>query len=221
MKGYSRALAPTIKQSAPKPKIELTEQQVRGLKTAAEVLLAVVGVVGIGLVSIAAPKALQAFKYLKANDGKRVSYDWRRKKVARSFYYLKHQGYVNLKRNKNDFEINLTDKGKRKYERIRLDILKIKKPLIWDGKFWQVAADIPVKYRKGADALRRQLKQMGFYALQRTLWFYPYDPRKEIDWLARQYRIGEFVTVMKVSTFDYADLKVLRDHFRETGVVEF
>lgn len=221
MSPYSRALAPVIKKAASKPKLELSEEQVRRLKTATDVLLATIGVAGIILVSIAAPNAVQAFKFLTKNQGRRVPFEERRKRVARSFYYLKNKGYVELRRDKKDFKIELTNKGQKKIDRLKLEIIKIKKPLFWDGKFWQVAADIPVKYRKGADAIRKKLKQMGFYSLQRTLWFYPYDPRKEIELLAEEYKIDRFVTVMKIASLDYADLKVLRDYFKETGVIEF
>lgn len=222
MNSYSRALAPIINKAAPRPKLELNQQQIRRLKTVADVLLAVIGTAGIVLVSIAAPNALQALKFLGKNGGRdRIPYEERKKKLTRGFYYLKAKGYLELIKDQDDFSIRLTDKGKRKIDRLKFAMLEVKKPLVWDRKFWQVAADIPVKYRKGADALRLKLKQMGFYSLQRTLWFYPYDPRKEIELLAEEYKIEQFVTVMKIASLDHADYKVLFDFFKETGIVEF
>ena len=77
-----------------------------------------------------------------------------------------------------------------------------------------MAADIPTKgYRQGADALRAKLKQMGFCPLQRTLWFYPYDPRKQLEVIVNHYGIGEFVTVMEISRMDIQDEKVLKKYF--------
>ena len=211
-----------IKESTHKPKLELTQGQINRLKTASEILLAVVGIAGLALVSVAAPNVLQIFKsVLKTRDGGRMQFKDRQRKLMRSFYYLKDKDYVQLKPKGRDLEIHITEKGKKKLKTLKLDILEIKKPLYWDGKFWQVAADIPVEYRKGADALRKKLKQMGFYSLQRTLWFYPYDPRKQIELLVDEYKIDRFVTVMKIARLEYADLKVLRNHFKETGVIEF
>lgn len=221
MNAYSRALAPIINKATPKPKFELTEDQIRRLSSAANILLTIIGVAGLLLVSVAAPNALKAFSFLGRGEQRgRVPFVERRKKLTRSFYYLKSHGYLELHRKKNDFEIKLTEKGRRKLDKLRLEVLQVKKPLFWNDKFWQVAADIPVKYRKGADAFRNKLKQMGFYSLQRTLWFYPYDPRKEISLLTEEYKIERFVTVMKIASFDYADYKVLREFFKETGVIE-
>lgn len=223
MKIYEKPiLADIIKDSTHKPKLELTQGQIDRLKTASEILLAVVGVAGLMMVSIAAPNALKIFKSsLKTRDGGRMPFKDRQKKLMRSFYYLKDKDYVKLQPKGKDLEIHITEKGKRKIKALKLNTLEVKKPLYWDGKFWQVAADIPVEYRKGADALRNKLKQMGFYSLQRTLWFYPYDPRKQIELLTDEYKIDRFVTVMKIAKLEYADLKILRNHFKETGIIEF
>jgi len=219
---YSKPfLASVIQKAAPEPKLELTQSQIDRLKTTADVVLAIAGVAGLVLVSAVAPNALQVFKSIAKKTNQRGSSKERQKKLVRSFYYLKDKNYIRLEPNKKDIEIHFTDKGKRKLKELRLNLLQIKKPLYWDRKFWQVAADIPIQHRRGADALRAKLKEIGFYSLQRTLWFYPYDPRKEIDLLVREYSIGQFVTVMKIAKLEYADHKTLSDYFRETGVVEF
>lgn len=223
MKIYSKPeLASIIKEAAPKPKLELTQSQINRLKTASEILLAIVGVAGLVMVSAVAPNVLQIFKSaFKTQSGGRMPFKDRQRKLMRSFYYLKEKDYIKLQPKGNDLEIHITDKGRKKIKALKLDTLQIQKPLYWDGKFWQVAADIPVQYKKEATALRSKLKQIGFYSLQRTLWFYPYDPRKEVALLTEEYRIDRFVTVMKIASLEYADFKVLRDYFKETRVIEF
>ena len=142
----------------------------------------------------------------------------RMRKVTRSFYYLKERGYVSFSAD-NNLDIQITDKGKAKLKDLYFKSLSVPKQF-WDGKYWQVAVDIPTKeHRDGADALRRHLKRMSFYPLQRTLWFYPFDPRKQIDILADTYRIAQFVTVMKIAKMDPADGKILYVFFREIGVL--
>lgn len=222
MKTYSKPeLVSIIKEATHKPKLELTPNQINRLKTATDILLSIIGTAGLVMVSVVAPNALQAFNSAFKRQGHRFPFKDRQKKLARSFYYLKDRGYIKLKPKNKDFEIQLTDKAKNKIRKLKFDTLEIKKPLIWDRKFWQVAADIPVEHKKAAGRLRTKLKQIGFYSLQRTLWFYPYDPRREIELLIQEYRIDRFVTIMKIAKLDYVDDKILRDHFIEAGIIEF
>lgn len=220
MKSYQKDLASIIKASNPKPKIQLSEQQIKALRSFGNVLLAILGVAGAITVAIAAPNALQAFGMFEKGRGRAwPKRDARLRKVTRSFYYLKEKGYVSLSPNGGDFRIQITDKGKTKLNELYFRSLTVPKQF-WDGKYWEVAADIPTKqYRKAADALRRQLKRMNFYSLQRTLWFYPFDPRKQIDILSDTYRIGQFVTVMKISKMDSSDEKVLYNYFHEIDIL--
>jgi len=48
---------------------------------------------------------------------------------------------------------------------------------------------------------------------------YPFDPRREIDYVSTYYRINGFVTVMEVARVDPSDKKVLVKHFREAGIL--
>ena len=45
MKSYHKDIASIVKASDPKPKIELTDQQIKALKTFGNVLLAIIGAV--------------------------------------------------------------------------------------------------------------------------------------------------------------------------------
>ena len=44
----------------------------------------------------------------------------------------------------------------------------------WDGGWRMVFFDIPEKNRRHRDYLRRVLKLIGFYELQKSIWVYPY-----------------------------------------------
>lgn len=222
MQPYTKTdIASIIKDATPRPKIELTQVQLDRLKTAGEILLAIVGAAGIMTVALVAPNALQAFKAFGKKEGKRWMFKERQRKLGRSFYYLKEQNYIEFAPKGKDLRIHLTDKGRSKLKLLKLATLQVKKPIFWDGKFWQVAADIPVDYKRAAGSFRDKLKRMGFYSLQRTLWFYPYDPRKEIGLLTGEYKIDRFVTIMKIASLDYSDRRVLKDHFRKIGILAF
>ena len=193
-----------------------TEAQIESMKNASSVALAVVAAVGAMGIAVVAPNLLSALDgiFSKNHKYKNITNAGKKKKTAQVFYYLKKQGLIEFKEDKGVFKILLSKTGKRKSDELNLSVLKIQKAKHWDGKWWQVAADIPTKdYRTGADMLRRKLKQMGFFSLQRTLWFYPYDPRKEIEFVCQEYGIGQFVTVMEISRMDIQDEEKLRRVF--------
>ena len=198
-----------------RPLIELSGEQKEALKTAAGAALAIIAVAGIITVAAVAPNIFEAVdKIHRLVKGKKYSFKEKQAKTAQTFYYLKRHGFIELTHSKEGLMARITGKGKKKLSDLNVETLKIKKPKSWDGKWWVVAADIPTKnYRWAADLFRKKVKQMGFYSLQRTLWFYPYSPTKEIEFLIQHFGIAHFVTVMEVSRIDKDDDLRLRKFF--------
>ena len=198
-----------------RPLVELTLEQREVLQTAAGAALAVIATAGIILIAAAAPNVFVAVdKIYRITKGKKASFKDKQTKTAQTFYYLKRQGLIQIQSGKKGLFAHLTEKGWQKMEQLNLNTLRVKPPKAWDGKWWMVAADIPTKdYRWAADLLRKKIKQMEFYPLQRTLWFYPYNPVKEIEFLAQYYGIARFVTVMEVSRMDKDDEQKLKKFF--------
>lgn len=225
MKTYYKnvtTLAGIVKQAIPKPTFELSEEQIEKLRTFSDALLSILTVAGTLTLTIAAPNALRIFDLFEKKRKswtKKPSRAWKQKKILRTFYYLRQQGKIEFKKKGNDYEVILTEKGRKKLKKINFQTMTGPREKTWDGKFWQVAADIPTKYRIGADAFRDKLKSMNFYPLQRTLWFYPYDPRVEIEFIARTYGISSFVTMMKIQELDPSDERLLKVYFKELDVV--
>ena len=56
-----------------------------------------------------------------------------------------------------------------------------------------VAFDIPQKYKKGRDALRRKLKKIGFCDLQKSIFVTPFDCEKEIRLLVEFFELDKYV----------------------------
>lgn len=196
------------------PVFELSPDQIGLIGDASKVILAVIASAGLITLAAVAPNILSAVGKLYKLKGKKLSKREKEIKAARAFYYLKNSGLIKFKTDKNEVKLFLSSLGKKKLKQISFQALQIIKPKKWDGKWWQVAADIPTKgYRQAADALRSKLKQMGFFSLQRTLWFYPYDPRKQLEVVLNHYNIGKFVTVMEISRMDVQDEKILKNYF--------
>lgn len=187
-----------------------------------EVTLAVLGATGVLTIALLAPNILQLLaatkkwsKILKTNPRKTHN------QLVKNFQYLRAKRYVHVGTSSlGEMVISLTTKGWQRYNKLQFDKMRVPKPLVWDKSWWCVAADIPTKqHRIGADLLRYKLKTMNFYALQRTMWFYPYNPSKEINTITKAYNIGHFVTVMKVTQLEREDEKRLRHYFLKHGVL--
>lgn len=207
-----------LDETTPKDKAPiLTQAQIEGLKDAASIALAVIASVGAMGIAVVAPNLLSALNHVfsKKQKYKNISQNDKKKKTAQVFYYLKKRGLIEFKEEKGVLKILLSKSGRQKSASLNVASLRIQKASHWDGKWWQVAADIPTKhYRQGADMLRRKLKQMGFCPLQRTLWFFPFDPRKEIEFVSKEYGISQFVTVMEISRMDVQDEEKLLKYFQ-------
>ena len=122
---------------------------------------------------------------------------------------------------RKDVKIFLTGAGRRRLKKFNIENPVIPKPAKWNKKWWLVAADIPTReYKLAADAFRDKLKEMRFCGLQRTLWIYPFDPRREIEVLASYYRIGHFVTVMEINRLDLDDESALKSFFKREKIIQ-
>lgn len=222
MDKYNRLpLVSAFRQAFPKPTFRLSPEQAEKLKTYTNVLLGMLAGAGMLTMMVLAPNALQALDLFQRRRGRRkLAPLEREQRVIRSFYYLRARGHIEVHQKGNDYEVSLTKQGRRQIRKMNFQTLAVPKNVRWDGKFWQVAADIPTKqHRRGADALRQKLKEMGFYPLQRTLWFYPYDPRMELEFISRTYGISQFVTTMKIAELDESDERVLKGHFKKQAII--
>lgn len=71
--------------------------------------------------------------------------------------------------------------------------LKINKPKTWDG-FWRIVTfDIPEDKKRARDALAQKLKELGFFTLQKSVFVFPYECRKEIDFIINLFGIEQFI----------------------------
>ena len=95
----------------------------------------------------------------------------------------------------------LTDKGKAKLLRYKLEKMKLRDK-VWDGKWRIIAYDIP-KYKKNqAEAFRSLIKRMGFYQLQKSVWLTPYKCSEEIEFLKNLYSLSDHITLLTLSKLE-------------------
>ncbi len=108
--------------------------------------------------------------------------------------------------------LKLTEEGKRKALILKPDTIKLPKSLRWDHKWRIIAFDIPESKRRGRDALRGTMKHLGAIQLQRSLWVWPYECRREIDFIAELFDVDQYVHYIVVESITAE--QQLRSRFR-------
>jgi len=121
------------------------------------------------------------------------------KKEIRNLYKSK---LIKEKRNEDgSFTFILSNKGKLKALTYHFDQIKINRKK-WDRKWRIVFFDVPEKYRWGRDSLRKKLKELGFFELQKSVFVFPYECEDEIDFIIEYYGIRKYV---RYSVMEYID----------------
>ena len=119
--------------------------------------------------------------------------------IVKEFY---NERLVSFKENKEGLaEIILTKDGDKKALIFKIDEMEIKKPAKWDGEWRIVIFDIPERFKKAREALRKKLKDLGFIKLQESVFAFPYECEDEINFIIEVFLIRPFVKFMRVKSF--------------------
>jgi len=169
-------------------------------------IVALAALPGLILLAASIGNAVQVFggfrtsKYLKKNQ------------IRDALGNLRRQRLIEYVANKDGQTIvRITKKGESKLRAFSIELIEIKKPNRWDGKWRLVMYDIPVRFSKARESLRWQLKEFGFVQLQKSAWILPYPCEDEIIFVADFYGVGKYVEILTIESFLHEDR--LRKHF--------
>lgn len=115
---------------------------------------------------------------------------------------LEKKGYVALTKTEQGFAVKLLKKANRRLKGILFEDIVLPRVKLWDGKWRFFIFDIPEKYRSARDTLRQKLKDLGMYNIQRSVYVYPHDCRKELEFLSDYYGITKYATYVETSFTD-------------------
>ena len=124
---------------------------------------------------------VHGFYYANPEDSMPTNKEMRQATIEKAIKKLELLHYIKTKKNKQDGErvrVSLTKKGAQEYLKYKIEKKKKKK---WDGKWRIVIFDILENQRRIRDLLRSRLRWFGFKELQKSVWIFPYDVRKEIE----------------------------------------
>lgn len=159
------------------------------------IVLGVIFVCGVVTIAATAPNVFQIFgkRYKKINK-------YNKRQIQNNLQYLKQKKMISFVRESDDkITVKITKNGYKKIVQYSIDELEIKKPKKWDKKWRIVTFDIPDKNKKARDALRRKLKDLGFYQFQKSVWIYPYECSDEIMFVVKIFNIERFVEILTVT----------------------
>ncbi len=106
--------------------------------------------------------------------------------------------------------IKLTEKGKVKYLKFKLEELALKNNR-WDGKWRVVIYDISKLKNSARDSLRSVLKKVKFLQLQKSVYLTPYKCNDEIKYLKEYFGVGDEVVMLEVNKLE--NEKYYREYF--------
>ena len=170
-------------------------------------VLAVVSMPALIFVAAAMGNAVQIFKQFESSK------HFSKKQIRNSINHLRRQKLIEYVGDKNGKTIvKITKKGEIKLRAFAIDLIEIKKPNKWDGKWRLVMFDIPIRFTKGREALRYHLKELDFLQFQKSAWIYPYPCEDEVIFIADFFGIGKYVEVLTAENISREEK--LRKYFK-------
>ena len=176
------------------------------IATVALCVLAVASMPALVFVAASMGNAVQIFRQFE-NSNK-----YSKKQIKSSMQNLYRQKLIEYIDDKNGKTIvKITQKGESRLRSFAIDLIEIKKPRKWDGKWRVVLFDIPMRFTKGRESLRYHLKDLSFFQFQKSVWVYPYPCEDEIIFIADFFGVGKCVEIFTVENI-LRDKK-LKKHF--------
>lgn len=161
-----------------------------------KILLLLLGGIALGLTT--SPRAQR--RVFRA-----ISREWKEINNKNLHRHVKDFEKHKMIRYVNDSEwwnIELTEKGRREAEKIKLSEVRIVKPKKWDRRWHLVISDIPEKNKIARDAMRRKIKEIGLVEVQKSTFIHPYPCKKEIDKIIEFFEVKKFVLQLEVVDLD-------------------
>jgi DNA-binding transcriptional regulator PaaX len=118
------------------------------------------------------PYKVSAEAYFKSHNREKSD-------IRQQLYYLEKNRLIKTVLTNNEHYFEITKKGKEKliWERIG----KARRESRWDKNFRLVMFDVPENKKTRRDAIRRKLEEIGFIQMQKSVFVYPFDCKRDIE----------------------------------------
>ncbi|MBI5140401.1 MAG: hypothetical protein HZA94_03070 [Candidatus Vogelbacteria bacterium] len=132
--------------------------------------------------------------------------------LLQKFYYLRRKDLISFVEKDDEVEIVITENGRKQLLKYNFDGMKVGRPTIWDGRWRLVFFDIPESKKAARNALVCKLKDLEFVRFNNSVWVFPYECQKEIDFIGEIFEVGQYVHYAVVAQITNDD--ALRSVFR-------
>ena len=124
-------------------------------------------------------------------------------KIGQAVRNLHRNKYIRVKNTDGpDSVIQITPLGLKKLVKYKFDDLKLQPSKKWDGMWRIVIFDIPEKKKIIRQSINLKLKELGFEALQKSTFIYPYDCRKEIEFIKSYFYLKNEINFIVADEID-------------------
>ena len=120
-----------------------------------------------------------------------------RKKIYSNFKNIENRGLVS---EIGDDKYKFTKKGIRWFEESKFKYLKLK-TVKWDKKWRIIIFDIPQEMHNKRNWLRKKLKNLGFYMIQKSVFVFPYPCEEELGDICSHLNISDYVDIIIADSF--------------------
>lgn len=192
-------------------------KKVKKLYPAAKTILLFAGVgafVAATLVMPGLPRILKGKDLDKLFENFLAEEEWEEfdeRRLRQRLKEMRKQKLIRIYKIDEKYAVQITNKGKKRLLKYKLEELTIPKPDRWDGRWRLVTYDVPKTKNNARDAIRKTLKKLGFLQLQKSVYLYPYPCEDAIDFLRELYGIGENVTLLTVGYLENEE--VYKEYF--------
>lgn len=163
---------------------------------ASKVILATLALGGVVCAGSVTPNILKAID--KCNRYTRSGNKIKQSSCSSIITKFKRNGFIYCAEQKDGtVKVFLTEKGRRRVYDFTYKPV-IKKPVLWDEKWRVIVFDIKVSKNREREVFRKELKDMGFKQIQKSVWVHPYKCEDEVFFLAKQLRIENAVEILTV-----------------------
>lgn len=155
-------------------------------------LLSTIFMPGLGYAVGAIERSRRKYEWQKSQK------DWKKFNLyylKRNLKRLKEQKIVEVVNQNGQDIIKLTQKGKTKYLKFKLEQLSLQNNT-WDGRWRIVIYDISKFKRNQQTVFRNILKYINFFPLQKSVYLTPYPCEEQILYLREYFGIGDEVLLI-------------------------
>lgn len=160
-----------------------------------------------------APNLGKALGPFIQKSGIRERREWERQRVSEALKRLRERRYVRYEERGKNTYITITEKGKKRLRQFEFDTVALPEPpRHWDRKWRVVIFDVPEKKKRERKIFRDKLDNLGFLALQRSVYVYPHSCEDEVDFLCQFIDVDRYVHYIEPPSLGSAEGRA-RKHF--------